>query len=98
LLGPRAALANEHVNRTGSAGGVVGLVAVDPGGRAGFAIRTDRQRVSGQRDRPPEAVVGPGVGGLEVGLLGPRAALTDEHVDCTGIPRGVVGLVAVDPG
>src|SRR5262249_39972679 len=88
----------EGVDRTGAAGGVVGLVAVDPGGRAGFANRTDHERISGQRNRNPEAVAGPGVGGLEVDLLGPRAALTNEHVDRTGTAGGVVGLVAVDPG
>ena len=88
----------EDVDSTGKEGGVVGLVAVDPGGRAGFAIRTDRQRVSGQRDRSPEAVSGSGIGGLELGLPGPRAALANEHVDRTGRAGGVVGLVAVDPG
>jgi hypothetical protein len=94
LLRPRGPAARKYVDRTGPARGVVGLVAVDPGGAARFARGTDHQNIAVQRDRLTKVVAGPRVRALEIRLLAPRPPGPNERVDRAGTVRGVIGLIA----
>src|SRR5262249_21868896 len=79
-------------------GGRIGLIAVDAGGEAGLAACSDGDGVARERDRGAERAAGSRIGGLEIGLLGPRRAAADEHVGCPGPERRAVELIAVDAG
>ena len=57
------------------------MIAVDAGRAAVFVRRTDREGVTGQRNRMAELVTRIGVGGLEVGLLTPGGAAASKDVD-----------------
>ena len=100
LLFPGARRAREYIHRAGCAGRVVGLVAIDAGGRAVLRIGPDRQRVAivAQGNRPAEPVIGIGIAGLDIGLLLPGARRTCEHVHRAGIGDRVVSLVTIDAG
>ena len=67
----------KHVHRPGLGNRIVGLVAVDPGRRAGLVLGGDRQRVAvgAQGDRRPELIVRVRIRRLDVGLLRHRSPL-----------------------
>src|SRR6185503_4776523 len=93
LLRPAGWAAREQVDGAGQLRRVVALIAADAGGRAGFAERADGERgtVAGQRDAPAEQVGRAGVGGGQLGLLGPDRGVACEHVDRAGGRRDAVG-------
>ena len=98
LLGPRGPGPAEHVGGPGAERGVVARVAIDAGRPAVLLGGAHHHRVPRHRHRESEAVVGIGVGGLEVGLLHPAPTLANEDVGRPREDQAVVSLVPVDPG
>ena len=98
LLRPGGAGAGENVDGASLRHGVVVLIAVDAGCGARFPVGADGHRiaVAAQRDGRPEMIALPGVGRLDVRLLRPGVALTDEDVDSARRIDRIVVLVAVD--
>src|SRR5689334_5192189 len=85
LLRPCTATARKHVNGTGSARSIVGLIAIDLRGGAVLARGADRESVpiAAERNRVAESIAvffAAGVGCLDIGLLRPRRPGSGENV------------------
>src|ERR1035437_7650013 len=98
MLGPGCSVAHEDVGCSGVQGAVVALVTVHSGGAAVFTPRPDDQRITCHRYPGAERVTGIGVGGFEIGLLGPVGSVAHEDVGCSGVQGAVVALVTVHSG
>src|SRR5664279_5264386 len=87
----------KDVHRTTICRCIVGLIAVNPAGRAVFvpSAACERAAVRRQCDTDREIVGCVNVRRLDVVLLGPRRACTREHVDRAAVQRAVVALVMV---
>src|SRR5207248_6906423 len=96
LLSPSAARAHKDVSRARIDSAVIGLVPVNAGGSAVFAISSDHYGVPRDRDGDTEEIIRSSVGSFQIRLLRPGAARAHKDVSCARINSAVVSLVAID--
>ncbi len=75
------------------------MVAVDTCGVAGLTGSANGERISVEGNRRAKVFTRVGVGGFDVGLLGPSRSRSSEDIHSAAVwTFGVIGLVAVDAG
>ena len=79
LLCPGGAVAHKNVNRSGLSSVIIRLVAVNPSSSARFQLSSHHHRVTRNRYRDAEEISCSGIGGFEVCLLAPTAAIAHKH-------------------
>src|SRR6185436_5047272 len=88
----------EDIHCTGAAASVIQLVPIDAARTAGLKPGTDDEGIAVEGNINSEYVFHIGVGGFDIGLLGPRCPGPREHIDGAGVSACVVGLIAIDAG
>src|SRR5207248_2080218 len=89
---------HKDVSRAGIDSAVIGLVTVNSGGSAVFAISSGHYGVPRDRDGDTEEIIRSSVGSFQIRLLRPGAARAHKDVSCTGTGSAVIRLIAVDSG